>query len=112
MISIHDLLVFGRVLIRFHYGRVENLWFELVIFTRSFLVQESRARRQPAMGAVRWTWSELADMHLCLGAARAAGGDAEEAKRLYEENHPDRGVPEHGVFIAVDLSLRTMGRLL
>ena len=64
------------------------------------------------MGAVRWTWSELADMHLCLGAARAAGGDAEEAKRLYEENHPDRGVPEQGVFIAVDLSLRATGQLL
>lgn len=50
-------------------------------------------------------------MHLCLGAARAEGGGAAKAKLLYQESYPNRGVPEQGMFIAVDFSLRTTGQL-
>ena len=64
------------------------------------------------MGAVKWTWPELTDMHLCLGAARLMGRDAEEAKLLYLKSYPNREVPTQGMFIAIDLSLRTSGYLL
>ena len=89
------------------------LSFELIFWSVNFswCLTAAICHRPSAMGAVKWTWSELADMHLCLGAARAAGGDAAKAKLLYQKRYPDRGVPGQGTFITVDLCLRATGQL-
>ncbi|XP_050306546.1 uncharacterized protein LOC126743487 [Anthonomus grandis grandis] len=56
----------------------------------------------------RFTWNELADMHLTLGESR---GNAVLARAIYAERFPNRMVPERRFFLKVDRSLRERGQL-
>lgn len=53
-----------------------------------------------------YTDAEYADLHLMLGAA---GGNAAQAARLYEERYPNRRHPDPRTFTAVDRRLRERG---
>lgn len=55
-----------------------------------------------------YTNEEMADMHLCYSAAY---GVSLQAKRLYEEQFPNRRQPNHQTFAAIHRRLRETGRL-
>lgn len=54
----------------------------------------------------RFTFPELADIHLVYGMAE---GNTREAQRIYRQRYPDRHVPHHATFMQVDLRLRESG---
>ena len=54
----------------------------------------------------RYSFNELADMHLMYGAAR---GNGREAERLYAAKFPSRRHPHHSTFSAIDRQLRESG---
>lgn len=56
----------------------------------------------------RFTWAELADMHLAYGAAE---GNAVAAEALYVRRFPGREVPDRRFFQTVDRRLRETGNL-
>ena len=56
----------------------------------------------------RFTWAELADMHLVFGEARC---NALEAQRLYAERFPRREVPDRRRFVDIDRRLITVSFL-
>lgn len=57
----------------------------------------------------RFTFPELADIHLAYGAAN---GNAVEARRLYAERHPGRHLPDRRLFSTVHQRLRDTGSLV
>ena len=54
----------------------------------------------------RYTNAEMADMHLMYGRAF---GNSHEAQRLYGEAFPQRRLPDHRTFTAIDQRLRENG---
>lgn len=54
----------------------------------------------------RFTFAELADMHLCYGAANS---NALAARRLYAQRFPQRVLPSHVLFANVDRRIRETG---
>jgi hypothetical protein len=50
--------------------------------------------------------AEMADMHLAYGAA---GGNGEEARRIYHQRYPERTIPQGRTFAAIDRRLRETG---
>ena len=56
----------------------------------------------------RYTFRELADMHLCFGAS---DGNALAARRLNAERYPQRRLPAHTTFTTVDRNLGETGHV-
>lgn len=53
-----------------------------------------------------YTFGEMTDMHLCFGLA---SGNANEARRLYQERFPNRHLPCAKTFSRIDDRLRETG---
>lgn len=53
----------------------------------------------------RFTWNELSDMHLALGAADTSEG----ARRLCEQRSPNRHLPNRRTLDAVDRRISERG---
>ena len=58
------------------------------------------------MEAVEYTFSEITDVHFFYGLAN---GNAHEARRLYQETFPNRGLPCSRTFSRIPQSLRERG---